>query len=213
MTDVSEHSLERWRLRIADAIRGVFGARMMTISLALVACGHGAPKTAGDRPTPVADAGDAGNIELPENMGDKQNCVELVVGTAREEAVLCDEIVVDGYWRVTDQVVRVVRARKSVPVLDVLTKIEGGDSGAIWLEQRVRIASNGLSATVDGVPITDVAPAGRQSDQPGPFEDCNHASDWKGSVIEGVPRYRDLRRRSCNALGAYKWNGRRFAHQ
>ncbi|HEX5061728.1 MAG TPA: hypothetical protein VFV99_20315 [Kofleriaceae bacterium] len=174
-------------------IRGLRAARVMLISLVL-ACGHGAaPKTAGDRTTP-----------------DRPNCVELVVGTAREEAVLCEETDYN-YWTVTHQVVRVVRAGKTVPVLDLLTKIEAFDSGAIWLEQRLRIGADGMSAILDGVPITDVS--ARHTGQPGPFEDCNHASDWKGSPIEGEPKYRDLRRQSCNALGAYQWNGGRFVHQ
>ena len=179
---------------------------VVTISLALVACGHGSRAT----PTPVPKAGDAAYVELPEST--EGHCVKLVVGTAREDAVLCAEID-DGYWRVTRQVVRVVRAGKSVALLDVLTKIEGVDSGAIFLEQRLRIASNGLSATLDGVPITDVSSARSGTGQPGPSEDCNHASDWEGGSIADRPRYRDLRRRSCDALGAYRWDGGRFVHQ
>lgn len=99
------------------------------------------------------DAEDAGEyIELPESDGAKQNCVSLVVGAAREEAQLCDEIDFN-YWTVTRQFVRVVRAGKRVRVLDLVTKIEAVDSGDKWMELRLRIASDGMSATtLNGVP-------------------------------------------------------------
>jgi hypothetical protein len=77
----------------------------------------------------------------------------------------------------------------------------------------VTIASNGLSATLRGVPITDDSSATTPTGQPGPSEDCTHASGWQGSVIEGVPKYRDLRGQSCEALGAYKWSDDHFVHQ
>ncbi len=95
-------------------------------------------------------------------------------------------------------------------MLDVLTKIEGDDSGAIMLELRLTIHADGLAATLDGVPISLDRPP---TAQPGPLEDCDSPSDWKDSEVErqnGETKYRELRRRLCDARGTYKWNASRF---
>lgn len=184
---------------------------MMTTALALAAC---APKPASDRhvttsatPNAPPRAVDAGARDAPAGS---ENCVKLVVGSGREDALLCDEIYDQEYWRVTHQVVRVVRAGRSVPVLDVPTRIEGQDSGDLWLELRLTVALNGLAASLDGMPI---ALDGPPTAQPGPLEDCDTASDLKDSEVErqaGLSAYRELRRQFCKARGTYKWNASRF---
>lgn len=209
--------------------------RVLTVALALVACDQGAPKTAGDRDViassnesaRAADAGalDAGALdaatdaplgkavgfELPRNTSDTENCIKLVVGTAKEQAELCDDFS-EGYWRVTHQVVRVRRARKTVTVLDVITKVEGFDTGATMLETRLRIAADGMSATLDGVPAKPDAP---QPTPGNPSEDCKSAPPTREDEATeranyGRPTYGELRRRMCDARGAYRWTGGRF---
>ncbi len=148
-------------------------------------------------------------IELPPSNGAEQHCVKLVVGTAREAAELCDEIT-PAYWQFTRQVIRVTRSGKRVTVLDVVTKIEGYDSGAKMLELRLQVAADGTTV----VAVEVAAPANPDpASQPGPMERCAVPSDWEGSPIErqkGVTPYRELRRRLCSARGTYAWRGARF---
>ena len=95
-------------------------------------------------------------------------------------------------------------------MLDVPTRIEGQDSGDLWLELRLTVALNGLAASLDGMPI---ALDGPPTAQPGPLEDCDTASDLKDSEVErqaGLSAYRELRRQFCKARGTYKWNASRF---
>jgi hypothetical protein len=105
--------------------------------------------------------------------------------------------------------VRVVRAGKPVVVLDLLTKIEGFDTGVKELELRLRIAADGMSAiTLPGEPS-------KISDQPGPVESCDRPSEWKDAGFErthGLPTYGELRRRLCSGRGTYKWKDGRFKH-
>ena len=195
---------------VIDERSSLRAARIIAIVLALGAC---APKPVGNRqvtgsstPNAPTRAADAGTRDAPGS----ESCVRLVVGSGRENALLCDEIHDQDYWRVTHQVVRVVRAGRSVLVLDVPTKIEGQDSGDLWLELRLTVGSSGLAASLDSVPLTlDGPPAS----QPGPLEDCDTAPDWNDSEVKrqaGLSTYRELRRRFCNARGPYKWNGGRF---
>jgi hypothetical protein len=169
----------------------------------------------------------AGFSELPENnTGNDQKCVKLVVGAAEERAVLCDEVHY-GYWTITHQFVRVVRGGKSVRVLDIPTKIEGFDNGAKYLELRLRIACDGMSATtIDGVPAPDAGqgsdrsargqdiPMGSAGPQWGPDDNCERAPnsyDDTGRALGETP-YGVFRRRLCKARGDYRWDGDRFVH-
>jgi hypothetical protein len=188
---------------------------MMTLALVVAACDSGSPKAARD-PKIFASSRSDGSLpdartpEIPASADETDTCRKLVVGPAREPASLCEEVATS-YWHVTRQVVSAMRAGKSVTVLDVPTKVEGDDSGAIMLELKVTIARDGMSATVEGMPIRTGGPP---TSQPGPEEDCDTASDWTDSPLErghGVTPYRELRRRMCAARGTYRWSGGRFA--
>lgn len=197
------------------------GLRVLSVALSLAACAR-RPPTA-DQPTGAAVAGalDAGadaphtdaapGFELPRNTSDHPNCIKLVVGTAREHAELCDDF--DGdYWRATHQIVRVVRAGKTVTVLDVVTQIEGFDTGATMLETRLRVAADGMSATVVAVPAEPDAPEPTSGH---PSEDCKNApptpdDEATERATHGRPTYGELRRRLCGARGRYRWAGGRF---
>jgi hypothetical protein len=151
------------------------------------------------------------DFELLRNTFDGESCIKLVVGTTSEQAELCTDFR-GGYWIATHQVVRVVRAGKKVTVLDVLTRVEGIDTGATMLETRLRITADGMSATVDAVAAKPNAP---QPTPGNPVEDCkspppNPKDDKVERANYGRPTYGELRRRICDELGTYVWDGERF---
>lgn len=131
-------------------------------------------------------------------FGDSGGCVELVVGTAREHALLCDEMEEfrcdqgPACWVFTHSIVRVVRAGKIVPVLDVKTQVLGFDTGPPpFVEVRLSVAANGMSATI--------------SDSPEERTD-----DCKGVGIDADKNYLAARRRVCVSRGAFRWKRDRF---
>jgi hypothetical protein len=154
-------------------------------------------------------------VELPENDSGTPNCIKVVVGSAREKGTLCDEFH-ESLWRVTHQYVRVVRAGKSVRVLDVPTKIEGFDNGILMLQQRLRIATDGMSAGTVDVTSTDrptMGPAmpGRRYPRHGLVDSCDHRPDPKDDErVYGAPSYNEARRPFCEGRGSYRWSGDRF---
>jgi hypothetical protein len=156
---------------------------------------------------PLLAAPASGYTELPPNTVDDEHCIEITVGPKHEPATLCEEIQ-EGYWRVTRQFVSVTRAGKQVRVLDVTSKVEGSDSGDKWLDLKLRVAADGMSAaTVDGVPST-VAGA-----QPGPTESCRVSSKWNAVGKEFGAPFGPVRKRFCRERGSYKWRGTKFVRR
>jgi hypothetical protein len=210
--------------------------------LVLVACDQGVPAVTSDHAeipvrddaaTRSADAFDASPVdagvidaapdaallgkgfELPANHSDTSNCIRFAIGDAREQATLCDGFG-GGIWRLTNQAVRVKRGGKRTAVLDVVTKIEGFDTGLTMLEARLIVAADGMSATV-----TLVAP-GREGanlhGHPrtyGPIERCSGppptaTEEREERTMYGRPTFGEARRQLCDAIGTYRWNGDRF---
>jgi hypothetical protein len=158
-----------------------------------------------------APLGNPRSFELSRTSTDEKSCIDLVVGAARERAVLCNDVEW-AYWTVTRQVVRVVRAGKKVIVLELPTRVEGFDTGATMLETRLRIAADGMSATVDGVPAKRDAPEPTHGN---PIEDCKSAPPTRKDEAQeranyGRPTYGELMRRLCASRGTYRWSGDRF---
>jgi hypothetical protein len=153
-------------------------------------------------------------IELPLDTSDEDSCIKLVVGAATEPATLCSEVDYR-YWTVTRQFVRVVRAGKTVTVLDVPTRVEGFDTGATMLETRLRIAADGMSAKVDGV---TAEPHARRPTHGHPVEDCtstppSRKQEAQERALFGRPTYGEAMRALCDARGTYDWNGTRFVRR
>lgn len=192
--------------------------------IAQAACGHGAPPRA-DVPAEPAQRPSTPGEALPPDAGvavepaapppapppipdePVSGCRTLVVGAAHERGTLCEEID-EGYWRVTRQVIRVDRGARAIAVLDVLTKIEGFDTGEKELQVELIVAADGMSITmVDGVPSLELGA------QPGPSDTCEGPPprEARSEVRRGrEPTYLDLRRTFCRARGTYRWRGGRF---
>jgi hypothetical protein len=211
--------------------------------LALAACDQGAPAANERVEIPVRhDAGtdgalypldaspvDAGVVEampdaalhlgkgfeLPENHGDTPNCLRFALGDTREQATLCDGFG-GGIWRLTNQTVRVKRGGKRVAVLDVVTKIEGFDTGGTMLETRLVVAADGMSATVTPVAPTKGRPNLRgRPESFRPIQSCSSppptaAEEREERAMYGRPTFGEARAQLCNAIGTYHWNGERF---
>lgn len=131
-------------------------------------------------------------------FGDSGGCVELVVGPAREDALLCDEMEEfrcehgPACWVFTRSIVRVVRAGKIVPVLDVKTQVLGFDTGPPpFVEVRLTIAANGMSVTVADSPE-------------------QRTDSCKGAGMDADRNYLAARRRVCRSRGAFRWKHNRF---
>lgn len=136
-------------------------------------------------------------------------CLEIIVGTDSEQALVCDEAeqvsCCDDVDRVvTHRIVRVVRAAKIVSVLDAPTRIDALDAppahpnrprSPSMLDLTLTIAPDGRSATIldEGV--------------------CQRLAAERRPQGEEAPRAfdRDLQRRSCKARGEYVWKRGRFA--
>jgi hypothetical protein len=152
-----------------------------------------------------------------------EGCVEHDVGTSRERALLCDEVVEASgkntknpvYRVVTHRVVLVVRAHKIVPVLDVETTIQVLDGpppsiGRAGVRKHdailaldLTIASDGLSATVGDKtdPTWNV------------HESCNDTrvdTPRDRGMAEWMAFDHELIRRLCNGRGTYVWKHDRF---
>jgi hypothetical protein len=154
-------------------------------------------------------------------------CIERVVGTSRERALLCDEVVsATGanpdnpvYRVVTHGVVLVVRARKIVVLLDVETAIQvldgpapsmgrdGGWKNDAILALDLTIAADGMSATVGDT--TDPKWHLRQSCKdtrvytPTQDDRDRGRAEWMAFDNEWI-------RRLCNGRGTYVWRDDRF---
>ena len=145
-------------------------------------------------------------------------CTELVVGAAREAALLCTatEDVSAGdeenpvYRVVTRQLVRLARAGKVVTVLDLPMRIEPLDGPVAVLGEgpmpgivdvQLAIASNGLSATV--------RPLDPKSDCQGRVPSA-HVDKADASEADWINFDDKWRTRICNGRGKYTWKGGRF---
>ena len=148
-------------------------------------------------------------------------CSELVVGVARDAALLCTDVkdVSRGhddtlvYRVVTHQIVRLVRAGKIVTALDVETRLESLDGPVAPPGKRTRgiveltlsLAADGMSAIV--VPFDPESdcrsadPAGVTSVQP---DDDAQTRAWVAFDDQWIKRI-------CKGRGTYAWNGHRFS--
>lgn len=146
-------------------------------------------------------------------------CVSIVVGAAREAALLCTDIedVSAGddqnpvYRVVSHQIVRVVRAGKVVAVLDVRTRLEPLDGpvpppGQPWhgiVDLELAIAPDGMSARVDSV---DPATKCQARDALRGTTDKEYAREDRAWIMfddEWITRI-------CNGRGRYIWKSGRF---
>ena len=140
-----------------------------------------------------------GAADTTGEFGDSGGCVELVVGTSHEDALLCDEMQEfrceegPACWVFTRSIVRVVRGGDIVPVLDVRTQVVGFDTGpgAPFVEVRLTVAANGLSATVTDSPE-------------------QRTDNCKGARTDPDKNYLAARRRVCVSRGAFRWKHNRF---
>lgn len=193
-------------------------AQVVTGLLVLAACGSAAAVAAPRTPevevgthTPILDTqrprvmdpnqwfASKGATDPAGEFGDSGGCVELVVGTAREAALLCDEMQEfrceegPACWVFTSSIVRVVRAGEIVPVLAVRTQVVGFDTGpgSPFVEVRLTVAANGMSARVTDSPEQRT-------------DDCKHV------VTDPDKNYLAARRRVCVSRGAFRWKHNRF---
>jgi len=147
-------------------------------------------------------------------------CVSIIVGAARESALLCTDIEETSrghddtlvYRVVTHQIVRVVRAGKVVTVLDVRTRLESLDGAAPRpgeppqgiVDLKLSITPDGLSATVDALdPEADCQARDAVPVVKAEGEDAAQERAWAAFD-------REWETRICNGRGSYIWKGRRF---
>ena len=131
------------------------------------------------------------------------HCVELVVGKAREEALLCDETregggePPPGPWVETHRVVRVARAGKIVSVLDVTSMVQGFDSGYPRLKLQLNIAPDGMSATLEDRGVVQ-----------GRFGGNEEVDSSQG--CKAATRDAEFLFRLCKGRGSFQWKAGRF---
>ena len=99
-------------------------------------------------------------------------------------------------------------------MLDVVTKIEGFDTGITMLEQRLRVHSDGMSANAEVVAPGSKARRPHMSlDEP--LQSCKSApptakEERDERSMYGRPTFGESRRQLCEAVGSYRWDGDRF---
>jgi hypothetical protein len=157
-----------------------------------------------------------------DRFGNVWGCVEIVVGTAREPALVCDEAQEPSrgkdetsvYRVVTHRVAFVVRAHKIVTVLDVEWRLEAldaphpgpGRSSPAIIELQLTIAPDGMSATLEDAraDMMDACPAEIPSARtPQKQGEKGELDAWRAFDDE-------LERRMCNARGGFIWKAGRF---
>ncbi len=127
----------------------------------------------------------------------KRSLCLLVVGKAREPALACDEAETGGTapspgpYLATHRVIRVVRGRTIVTVLDVRTMLQGFDTGLPRIILQLELSKEGMSVRVEDRGIVAVPP------DAAPDEGCTKDT----SVFA---------RRLCAGRGTFRWRGGRF---
>ena len=127
----------------------------------------------------------ARGVKGPKNLTD---CIELVVGTSREQALVCDESHAGPATKkythglVTQRrVVRVVRAAKIVSVLDVETSRADVSWSLPELALELRIADDGMSAVTIDLINCEIESNARKC------EKTHEAFVWKSKRFGRVP--------------------------
>jgi hypothetical protein len=136
----------------------------------------------------------------------REDCHELLVGPAREEALACDESTQGGgwitfrgesrieYWWSRHRVIRVARARKIKTVLDVQVSLRGDDTGFPRLVLQLSFSADGSSAKLEDLGIVVDGPGDAKIS---PDERCG-ADDHDFTI------------RLCKGRSVFTWRGGRY---